>query len=150
MFTSADHQSVVLKGTNRQRNRLVYLPMGKGLKFWFWNKLYYIWRHWTPLLHVKDQYSHLVYPNICLKCQICENLDSIGHRSWRIMKGKTPLLHIEERTRELSTRMHFWECLHDKPTCNIISGCEPIYTVLQICCYISLYPSTKWPISFTV
>ena len=30
---------------------------------------------------VKDQYSHLVYPNICITKQNCENLGSIGHQS---------------------------------------------------------------------
>ena len=24
-------------------------------------------RQWTPLVIVKDQYSHLVYPNVCIK-----------------------------------------------------------------------------------
>ena len=34
----------------------------------------------------------LVYPNICIKSQTCENLDSTGHQNCkRIMKEKTPL-----------------------------------------------------------
>ena len=48
---------------------------------------------WTLLVFVKDQSSHLVYLNICIKYQTCENLRSIGHRSWeKMMKEKTPLL----------------------------------------------------------
>ena len=35
--------------------------------------------HWTPLVIVINQSSHLVYLNI--KQQICENLNSIGRRS---------------------------------------------------------------------
>ena len=47
------------------------------------------YRHWTPLIIVKDQYSHLVYPNMCIKQQTFENLGSIGHRSYKkIMKEK--------------------------------------------------------------
>ena len=43
---------------------------------------------------VKDQSSHLVYLNICIKQHTCENLSSIGHRSCEIiMKEKTPLPH---------------------------------------------------------
>ena len=48
----------------------------------------------TLLVIVKDQSSHLVYLNICIKQQTCENLSSIGRRSWEIiMKAKTPLSH---------------------------------------------------------
>ena len=43
---------------------------------------------------VKDQPSQLVYLNICIKKQTCENLNSIGRRSCEIiMKEKTPLSH---------------------------------------------------------
>ena len=43
---------------------------------------------------VKDQCSHLVYPNIMHSVRTCENLDSIGHRSCkRIINEKTLLLH---------------------------------------------------------
>ena len=51
-------------------------------------------RHWTPLVIVKDQSSNLVYLNICIKQQTCENLSSIGRRSCKIkMEEKTPLSH---------------------------------------------------------
>ena len=41
---------------------------------------------------VKDQSLHLLYLNICIKLQTCENFSSIGHRSCEItMKEKTPL-----------------------------------------------------------
>ena len=41
---------------------------------------------------VKDQSLHLLYLNICIKLQTCENFSSIGHRSCGItMKEKTPL-----------------------------------------------------------
>ena len=51
-------------------------------------------RHWTPLVIVIDQYSHVVYPNVCMKNQTCENLGSIGHQSCkRIMKEKTQSWH---------------------------------------------------------
>ena len=30
--------------------------------------------NWTRLVIVKDKYSQLVYPNICIKKEICENL----------------------------------------------------------------------------
>ena len=48
----------------------------------------------TSGIYVKDQSSHLVYPNACVKKQSCENSDSIGHQSCkRIMKEITALLH---------------------------------------------------------
>ena len=79
--------------------------------------------HWTPLVLVKDQYSHLVFPNIWVsnylflkpyitsegavshisqrgvsqhmhKQQICEHFGSIGHQSCRrITKEKTTVLY---------------------------------------------------------
>ena len=46
-------------------------------------------REGTPLVIVKDQSSHLVFPIICTKQQTCENLGSIGHRSCeKMMKEK--------------------------------------------------------------
>ena len=51
--------------------------------------------HWTHLviLFFKDQYSHLLYPNICIKSQTCVNLGLYGHRiDKRPMKEMTPLL----------------------------------------------------------
>ena len=51
-------------------------------------------RHWTGLVFVKDQSSHLVYLNIFIKLQTCENLSSTGRRSCEIiMKEKEPLSH---------------------------------------------------------
>ena len=48
--------------------------------------------NWTLLVIVKDQSSHLVYLNICIKYQNCENLSLIGCRSCKIIvKEKTPL-----------------------------------------------------------
>ena len=45
-------------------------------------------RHWHMVI-VKDQYSHLVYPNI--NTQISENLGSIGHQiSRKLLKKKHP------------------------------------------------------------
>ena len=41
-------------------------------------------RHCTLLVIVKDQSSHLVYLNICMKYQTCENLSSIGRQSCEI------------------------------------------------------------------
>ena len=50
--------------------------------------------HWTLLVIVKDQYSHLVYPNTCLKKQTCKNLELIVNQSYkRIMREKTLLLN---------------------------------------------------------
>ena len=46
-----------------------------------------------PEVIVKDQSSHLVYLNICIKWQTCENLNSIGCRSCkRIMEEKNVLV----------------------------------------------------------
>ena len=45
----------------------------------------------SPLVILKDQYSHLVYPNICIEKQICEIYDSFHHRSWQtILTEKHP------------------------------------------------------------
>ena len=56
--------------------------------------LYRFVKHFTSLVTVKDPYTHFVYTSIYMKYQICENFDSIGHRSCkRIMEKKTPLLH---------------------------------------------------------
>ena len=50
-------------------------------------------RHCTLLATVKDQSSHLVYLNICIKQQTCENWSSIGRWSCKItMKEKTALV----------------------------------------------------------
>ena len=58
-------------------------------------KVNLIIRHWTLLVIVKDQSSHSVYINICIKLQTCENLSSIDHRSCEIiMKEKIKRLHI--------------------------------------------------------
>ena len=55
---------------------------------------FFIQRHWPLLVIVKDQSSHLVYLNICIKQQTCENLSSIGRQSCEIiMKEKIHLSH---------------------------------------------------------
>ena len=47
------------------------------------------YRHWAPSMVVKHQSSYLVYLNICITYQTCENLNSIGRRSCeRIMEEK--------------------------------------------------------------
>ena len=49
------------------------------------------YRHWTRLVIVKDQSSHLLYLKWCIKYQTCESLDSIGHCSCKKMcKKKHP------------------------------------------------------------
>ena len=56
--------------------------------------IYIIKKHWTLLLIVKDQSSYLVYLNMSIQLQTCENLSSIGRRSCGItMKEETPLSH---------------------------------------------------------
>ena len=51
-------------------------------------KTFFLKRHWTLLVIVKDQSSHLVYLNICIR------LSSIRCRSCEIiMKEQTPLSH---------------------------------------------------------
>ena len=48
------------------------------------------------LVIVKDQYSHLMYLNLCIKKQTCENLSPIGRKtSCKIIKKeqKKPLSH---------------------------------------------------------
>ena len=67
-------------------------------------------RHWTCLLIVNDQSSHLVYPNISIKKQAGENLSSIGHRSCeKMMKAKTTLLDefVCFQTEINSEKLHF-------------------------------------------
>ena len=44
-------------------------------------------RWWTPLVIVKDQSSHLVYLNMHLTRQTCENLNSIGRQIARDCNG---------------------------------------------------------------
>ena len=50
---------------------------------------------WEILVIFKDQFSQLVYLNICTKYQSCENLNPIGRRRCEIImeEEKTPLLH---------------------------------------------------------
>ena len=63
-----------------------------GLNFLFFIYVY-LRLLWKPLVTIKDQYSHLVYPNVCIKKQTCEILESISHRSCkRIVTEKNTLV----------------------------------------------------------
>ena len=62
-------------------------------KFAMWeNNIIQIKRHWTPFVMAKTSILILVYSKHLHKKQICDNLDSISHRSCKgIMQRKTPI-----------------------------------------------------------
>ena len=58
-------------------------------------------KQWTPLAIVKDQYSHLVYPNICIEKKTVKT--QFGRRENN--RRKTPLSH----------KLCAFRCLNSRP-----------------------------------
>ena len=55
-------------------------------------------RHWTHLVIVKDQWVFLLgvsHHSWCIKKQTCENLNSVGHRSCRIINHIFVILPLQ-------------------------------------------------------
>ena len=91
-----------LSNVNLQKKRGMYnlkYPLSFPKSLWYkkhvLSLLIFNIQYLTRFVIFNDQYSHLVYPNICIKHQPCENLDSIGRWSCKkMMKGKSPLLYM--------------------------------------------------------